>query len=56
MDNVFLNNIETDRELIGVLGELLDDNDPDIRMTEKVRKGIETVYNVLVKRESKEGK
>jgi hypothetical protein len=40
----------TDDELIGILGQLLDDQEPDTEMSEKVRKGIHDVYSALVTR------
>lgn len=47
--NEVVSNLE-DIELVGILGELLDDSDPDVDMTEKVRKGIYTVYSTLCER------
>jgi hypothetical protein len=47
--NKVVSNLE-DIELVGILGELLDDSDPDVDMTEKVRKGIYTVYSTLCER------
>ena len=37
-------------EMIGIPGQLLDEHEDDIVMSEKVRKGIEEVYTVLVER------
>ena len=37
-------------EMIGILGQLLDEHEDDIVMSEKVRKGIEEVYAALVER------
>ncbi len=37
----------TDDELIGILGQLLDDNEQDVLMSEKVRNGIQEVYSAL---------
>lgn len=37
-------------EMIGILGQLLDEHEDDIVMSEKVRKGIEEVYTALVER------
>ena len=42
----------TDEELIGILGQLLDDNETDVKMSEKVRQGIYEVYSALVAREN----
>lgn len=39
-----------DEEMIGILGQLLDEHEDDIVMSEKVRKGIEEVYTALVER------
>ena len=39
-----------DEEMIGILGQLLDEHEDDVVMSEKVRKGIEEVYTALVKR------
>ena len=36
-----------DMEIIGILGQLLDDNEDDVEMSEKVRKGISDVYTAL---------
>ena len=40
----------TDEELIGTLGQLLDEDESDVVMSEKVRKGIEEVYSALCAR------
>ena len=37
-------------EMIGILGQLLDEHEDDVVMSEKVRKGIEEVYSSLVER------
>lgn len=37
-----------DEEMIGILGQLLDEHEDDVVMSEKVRKGIEEVYTALV--------
>lgn len=37
-------------EMIGILGQLLDEYEDDVVMSEKVRKGIEEVYTALVER------
>lgn len=37
-------------EMIGILGQLLDEHEDDVVMSEKVRKGIEEVYTALVER------
>lgn len=42
----------TDGELIGILGQLLDENEPDVEMSEKVRKCIYDVYSTLCVREN----
>ena len=42
----------TDEELIGVLGQLLDEHEDDVEMTEKVRQVIYDVYSALVAREN----
>lgn len=42
----------TDEELIGILGQLLDEHEPDVEMSEKVRKGIYDVYSALCVREN----
>ena len=39
-----------DEEMIGILGQLLDEHEDDIVMSEKVRKGIEEVYTALVEK------
>ena len=39
-----------DDEMIGILGQLLDEHEDDVVMSEKVRQGIEEVYAALVKR------
>ena len=39
-----------DEEMIGILGQLLDEHENDVAMSEKVRKGIEEVYTALVER------
>ena len=39
-----------DEEMIGILGQLLDEHEDDVDMSEKVRKGIEEVYTALVER------
>lgn len=39
-----------DEEMIGILGQLLDEHEDDVIMSEKVRKGIEEVYTALVER------
>lgn len=39
-----------DEEMIGILGQLLDEHEDDVVMSEKVRKGIEEVYTALVER------
>lgn len=36
--------------MIGILGQLLDEHEDDVVMSEKVRKGIEEVYTALVER------
>ena len=33
--------------MLGILGDLLDEHEPDIVMSEKVRQGIHTVYDNL---------
>ena len=40
----------TDDELIGILGQLLDEQEEDVKMSEKVRNGIEQVYSALCAR------
>ena len=40
----------TDEEMIGLLGCLLDEDESDVEMSEKVRSGIETVYSALCAR------
>lgn len=42
----------TDGELIGILGQLLDEHEDNVEMSEKVRQGIETVYSALCTREN----
>lgn len=37
-------------ETIGILGQLLDEHEDDVVMSEKVRQGIEEVYTALVER------
>ena len=37
-------------EMIGILGQLLDEHEDDVVMSEKVRQGIEGVYTALVER------
>lgn len=39
-----------DEEMIGILGQLLDEHEDDVVMSEKVRKGIEEVYTAIVER------
>ena len=41
------NAILTEHEMIGILGNLLDEHEPDVVMSEKVRQGIHTVYDNL---------
>lgn len=41
------NTILTREEMIGILGNLLDEHEPDVVMSEKVRQGIYTVYENL---------
>ena len=40
----------TDDELIGILGQLLDEHEDDVKMCEKVRQGIYEVYSALCAR------
>ena len=40
----------TDEELIGILGQLLDEHEDDVEMSEKVRQGISDVYSALCAR------
>ncbi len=40
----------TDEELVGILGQLLDEDEEDIEMSEKVRSSIEQVYSALCAR------
>lgn len=47
-DKIYL----TDGELIGILAQLLDEHEPDVEMSEKVRKGIYDVYSALCVREN----
>ena len=42
----------TDGELIGILGQLLDEHEDDVEMSERVRQGIEDVYTALCVREN----
>ena len=42
--------VATDDELIGILGQLLDDQEEDVEMSEKVRQGIYDVYKALCTR------
>lgn len=41
------NTILTREEMIGILGNLLDEHEPDVVMSEKVQQGIYTVYENL---------
>lgn len=43
------NAILNEEEMIGILGNLLDEHEPDVVMSEKVRQGIHTVYENLCK-------
>lgn len=40
----------TDEELVGILGQLLDEHEDDVEMSEKVRQGIQDVYSALCTR------
>ena len=40
----------TDEELVGILGQLLDEHEDDVEMSEKVRQGIQNVYYALCAR------
>ena len=43
-------NYADDEELVGILGQLLDEQEDDVEMSEKVRQGIYNVYSTLCAR------